>query len=33
VPAGIRALAACPREGQGMRPVALASPGEIWVVR
>jgi hypothetical protein len=33
VPAGIRALAACPREGQGMRPVALASPGQIWVVR
>jgi hypothetical protein len=33
VPGGVHALAGCPREGDGMKPIALAMPGEIWVVR
>ncbi|HZO14031.1 MAG TPA: hypothetical protein VFB62_12255 [Polyangiaceae bacterium] len=33
VPTGVQAVAACPSDGAGPRPVVLASQGEIWVVR
>jgi hypothetical protein len=33
VPAGIRALAACPPEGRGPGAVVLATVGELWIVR
>ncbi len=33
VPAGIRALAACPPDGSGAAAVVLAVPGELWIVR
>jgi hypothetical protein len=33
VPAGIRAVAACPPEGSGAAPVVVATQGELWVVR
>lgn len=33
VPTGVQAVAACPADGRGPRPVVLASQGELWVVR
>ena len=33
VPTGIRALAACPPEGNGPGAVVLATAGELWIVR
>jgi hypothetical protein len=33
VPAGIRAVAACPPEGSGSAAIVLATQGELWIVR
>jgi hypothetical protein len=33
VPTGVRALAACPPEGNGPGAVVLATVGELWIVR
>jgi hypothetical protein len=33
VPDGIRALAICPAESAGLRPVVVATGTELWVVR
>ncbi len=34
VPAGIRAVAACPPQGgAGPAPVVIATPGELWIIR
>jgi hypothetical protein len=34
VPAGVRAIAACPPSGSGAAPIAIATAsGEVWVVR
>jgi hypothetical protein len=33
VPTGISALAACPPEGPGLRPLLLATRSELWVLR
>jgi hypothetical protein len=33
VPGGIRALAICPAESAGLRPVVVATTTELWVVR
>ncbi len=33
VPQGISAIAPCPPEGPGMRPIAVATPTELWLIR
>jgi hypothetical protein len=33
VPQGVRALAVCPAEGAGLSPIAVATSGELWVLR
>ncbi len=33
VPTGVRALAVCPPDGSGQAALALATPGEVWVIR
>jgi hypothetical protein len=33
VPGGVRAIAICPAESTQLSAVALASPGEVWVIR
>ena len=33
VPGGVRAIAVCPPESAQLSAVALATPGEVWVIR
>jgi hypothetical protein len=33
VPSGVRALAACPPEGNGAAAIVVATQGELWIVR
>jgi len=33
VPQGVRALAVCPAESAGLSPIAIATSGELWILR
>jgi len=33
VPTGVRAVAACPPDGDGSAAVVIATPGELWIIR